>query len=129
MIKNLKIWRALFFLQLTLMLIVMISSYMGTPILEYKGFDLYLHFILFGLTSYLAYRASKRKKITVYTWQLPLWPLTFLILSCTEECLQALSIHRTFSLLDMSANIIGILSFYLIDTWLEKRKLMKLSNE
>lgn len=119
--NSLHIWRWLLSLQVLVMLIVMISSYMGKPIVEYKGYDLYLHFLLFGITSYLAYRASDRKKIDVKGFNLPLWPFIFLVFSCTEECLQTLSSHRTFSLLDMAANILGIISFYLIDRfWIQK---------
>ena len=120
-INSPKIWRWLLGLQLLVMLIIMSTAYMGKPIVEYKGYDLYLHFLLFGFTSYLAYRASNRKKIAFTYAILPFWPLIFLLFSCTEECLQAFSSHRTFSLLDMSANILGITSFYLIDRfWIQK---------
>ena len=118
---SIKIWRLLLTLQISMMLVAMITAYIGQPIVRYKGYDLYLHFLLFGSLSYLAYRASNRKMLHLSYGVLPLWPILFLLFSCTEECLQAFSSYRTFSLLDMSANVLGIISFYLADRfWFQK---------
>jgi len=115
-----KFWQTLLLMQLAVMAIVITSAYLGMPVIEYKKYDVLMHFLLFGSTSYLAYRASNRRKEVFFTrFILPFWPVVILLLSCFEECLQLLSTHRTFSLLDMSSNIIGVCFFYLMDElWL-----------
>ena len=118
MTNNLKIWRILLLLQLLAMVVVITSAYLGHPLVYYKEFDFYTHFALFGFTSYLAYRSSNRKKVYFLNILWPLWPMMFLVISSLEEGLQSFSIHRTFSMWDMAGNFLGIICFYLIDTWL-----------
>ncbi|MGB0522053.1 MAG: hypothetical protein ACPGJS_03795 [Flammeovirgaceae bacterium] len=118
--SNLSFWRILMAFQLTALLIVMGSAYIGTPVVHYKQYDFYVHFLLFGITSYLAHRASNRKKTLFFKVVLPVWPVIFIVLSCLEESLQLLSEHRTFSLFDMLGNVFGITFFSVLDNlWLK----------
>lgn len=117
MYNGLKFWQILLTIHLFAMVLVVTSAYIGKPVVHYKEYDFYMHFILFGTTSYLAYRASNRRKEVFFNKLImPFWPTLILLFSCVEETLQIFSEHRTFSLMDMISNVLGILAFYALDT-------------
>ncbi|WP_204105442.1 MULTISPECIES: hypothetical protein [Spirulina sp. CCY15215] len=81
--------------------------------------DLLGHFILYGTASYLGDRVLLGRKLTIIGYRIPLFALIFGILTVVEEYLQSFSPYRTFSLLDMTASVLGILVGY----WFSKREL------
>ena len=76
--------------------------------------DVIGHFILYSIASYLGHRVFQRRKINLLSFSIPLWPLLFGIFTITEESLQSLSPNRTFSWIDMTASIFGLLFGYWI---------------
>lgn len=76
-------------------------------------YDLVFHFLLYGLWSYLAYRAFSRK----------LWaPGTLTLLTIAEELGQMLSVNRTFSLMDLFFSLLGIWLVICVDRIFSKMK-------
>jgi uncharacterized membrane protein YoaT (DUF817 family) len=78
-------------------------------------YDTLGHFILYGITAYLAHRALERKIVSYLGLNIPLGSLIISCFALVEESLQLLSPYRTFSLLDLTANLCGIILFYWID--------------
>ncbi|VXD25784.1 conserved membrane hypothetical protein [Planktothrix serta PCC 8927] len=77
-------------------------------------YDVYGHFILYGIASVLSHQALGRQKLVIYNIFLPLGPFLFALVTIAEEMMQTLFPSRTFSLLDLSASLIGIIVFYYI---------------
>lgn len=71
--------------------------------------DKLIHFVLLGVASFLARRASGDVRMKL--WNLPLGPFLVGICATLDECAQGLSPHRTFSFADMFANLSGVVVF------------------
>jgi len=69
------------------------------------------HFFLYGLLTYLMSFALKLKTIKLMTIRIPLAPIILLFATFMEECSQISQEFRTFSLLDMLVNAVGIMCF------------------
>jgi hypothetical protein len=80
-------------------------------------YDIFGHFILYGIATYLGHLVFRTQKIHLFGYYLPLWPSLFTIFTIVEEAIQSQSIYRTFSFLDLTASIIGIISGY----WLAEK--------
>ena len=70
------------------------------------------HFILLGFASFLSHQALGRRMVGAIAFLIPLGPLLVTFFSLIDECLQILSSARSFSLIDLGANWIGIWVFY-----------------
>ena len=86
--------------------------------------DLLGHFILYGTASYLGDRVLRGRKLTIIGYRIPLFALIFGIITVGEEYLQSFSPYRTFSWLDMTASLLGLLVGY----WFAQRELRRLEN-
>ncbi len=81
-------------------------------------YDIYGHFILYAIPSFLGHQLLNKKWLVFGKLSLPLFPFLFTIFTITEECIQSLSPQRTFSFLDMTMSILGIT----FGCWLVERK-------
>lgn len=87
--------------------------------------DKLAHFLLFGWLTYLLSFAIRHRTIQVVTIRLPLAPVILLVATFMEECSQIVLESRTFSLLDMLANILGVACFgYIANSFTRKRRLI-----
>ena len=84
-------------------------------------YDTIGHFFLYGIASYLSHRALAKRAIAIIGYPFPLGPTIFSIFTILEELLQQILPHRTFSLLDLSASLLGIIVFYGIGEFLGQR--------
>ena len=78
------------------------------------------HFCLFGLLTLATNIAFKFKSFKVYSKELFLgtaFVFTFVVI---EECSQYFIPNRTFDLIDLSADFIGILFFNVVTSYLKK---------
>ena len=66
------------------------------------------HVLLFGVLSGLTIIALKGRCLTINTIRLPLGAVIVSTIAITEELSQTLFINRTFDLLDVCADILGI---------------------
>jgi VanZ family protein len=116
-------WTILFSLYFLFLLTVIISAYRGILPVELEHipfYDTVGHFLLLGIASYLGHKAldGQMFKIRFFPVALPLAPVLITMFIAIEESFQLLSPLRTASLVDMTANLIGIWGFY----WLATRK-------
>ena len=92
----------------------------GIPHIDKAG-----HFFLFGLLTYLLNFAMKHRSFKLMTIRIPMAPVIMLIATFIEECSQISQEFRTFSLLDMLANALGIVCFSILAipfTWKKTSK-------
>ena len=92
----------------------------GIPHIDKAG-----HFFLYGLLTYLLSFALKHRSLQLMAIRIPLAPVIMLIATFMEECSQISQEFRTFSLLDMLANAMGIVCFSILAipfTWKKTSK-------
>jgi hypothetical protein len=100
-------WAWLLWAQLALVLLATMGAYLGLlnlAILALPGMDKLLHFTLFGLLAFF----------TIAWWvSRPPWIVLGIlsVLAILEEAIQALSAARSFSAIDLTATLLGILVF------------------
>lgn len=75
-------------------------------------YDLIGHFFLYFMATYLGHRALRGRRIRLAQWPVPLFPLGFGLLTVVDEVAQTLSPVRTFSGLDLTMSLIGLLVGY-----------------
>lgn len=80
------------------------------------------HFLIFGTLSFLAVIASNFHRIRLSsTYAIYSAAIILSVIVTFEEFSQLLLSNRTFELLDLSANLAGVLSFSYIASLIEKR--------
>ena len=79
---------------------------------EMQNYDIYGHFILYGIASVLVHQAFRRQRIHLFNLSLPLGPFLFGLITFVEEYSQQFFPMRTYSVVDLAASLIGILLFY-----------------
>lgn len=101
---------------LAVLLAIMLFADLGMlPVQELSkipNYDIIGHFFLYGIASYLSHRALAKRAIGIIGYPFPLGPTIFSIFTVFEELLQQILPHRTFSLLDLGASLLGIVVFY-----------------
>lgn len=88
-------------------------------------YDTIGHFVLMGILGILTLLVLKRTIRIKLDISVALAPIVISLISIADEYLQKLSPHRTFSYLDMAANLIGIWAFYFIYRFYAKSKRVK----
>ncbi|PKI16019.1 VanZ family protein [Colwellia sp. 12G3] len=78
------------------------------------------HFCLFGLLTLATNVAFKFKSFKLYSKELFLGTALVFIFVVIEECSQYFIPNRTFDLMDLSADFIGILFFNAVTSYLKK---------
>ncbi len=121
-------WVIVFWFYLGIIITIIISAYL--KVLPAKSstipfYDTIGHFILIGLTAFLAHLAFNKRYINILKISIPIAPITVGILTFVEECLQHFSPHRTFDLVDLAADFCGIVFF----TWLAEKITIKQPSE
>lgn len=131
LIKSLNLrWLFAFFLYLGILLLIIFLANTGnlkTFPLAHPPYDKLGHFILYGIASFLSYRALNRQFIVVFKIPLPLGPFFFSLLTILEELMQSISPNRTASWLDLIASLTGIVSFYYFGEIFSKKRQPKIS--
>jgi hypothetical protein len=122
-----KPWQIAFILYFLLLLLIVIMADMGNLPYNFLGkipyYDVYGHFILYGIASFLSHLALGGKKIVIAQIFLPLGPFLFTLVTIAEEISQIHLPHRTFSIIDLNASLIGIILFYyLAELWISYHK-------
>ncbi|MDQ4078371.1 MAG: VanZ family protein [Chloroflexota bacterium] len=124
--SNRKKWRVAFFAFLVLVLVLSVLAYnriIPVNVRWIPYYDKIGHFILLGLASYLGYRATGRRHLVYFGVHVPSAPMLVMLLSLADEGLQAVTPYRNFSVLDLAANLGGVLFFYWIDRiWLDESR-------
>lgn len=118
-----KSWTVAFIAYFLMLMTISLLAYLAvlpTKLAAIPYYDKVLHFILVGSSSYIGQKALEGWgwKIKILPFVIPLVPISITIFATVDESLQILSPIRSFSLLDMSANLVGIWFFY----WLAVRQ-------
>jgi VanZ family protein len=110
-------WAWLLWVQLGMMLLATLGAYLGLLdlfVLAVPGIDKILHFLLYGALAFfaVAWWADRRP-----------WAVLGILcgLAALEESSQSLSAARTFSTVDLTATLTGILAFGSFAGWLVHR--------
>jgi VanZ family protein len=114
-------WLFLNIFYLCIFLSISLLAYTGNipkQISAIPGYDIYGHFILYAVFSFLGHQLLNKKWKVFWKISLPLFPLLFTFFTIAEECVQSLSPYRTFSFLDMTMSTLGII----FGCWLVERK-------
>ena len=108
------IWIVLAVFSTIFILVVLMKAYSG-GIPSFIGsipyYDKIGHFVLYGIWSYLFWRASRR---TVF-YMIPLTPALITVFTVVEEYLQVLSPNRTASFADLFFSLMGIWLVIVVD--------------
>lgn len=117
-------WAIALFIYFGLLTLISISAYQSNlpaALDRIPHYDVFGHFFLIGIASYLTHRTLNRRRLWVGSLRLPIAPMAIASLTVLDELFQGLSPARTMSIIDFSANMLGILAFYGLDGWLRSR--------
>lgn len=112
-----KIWVFACCLYLGFLIAISTSAYFKDLPLLLKGIpfsDTFMHFLLLGLASFFGHLALNKRYVMVFGMLFPKAPLIITLCCIVDEIVQALSANRTSSILDLIANLAGIILFYIL---------------
>ncbi|MEB3181917.1 MAG: VanZ family protein [Nostocaceae cyanobacterium] len=89
-----------------------------TELSNFPHYDTILHFILLGIAAYLSHLALNKRKIRWLNISLPLAPIIVIFFCLIDEVIQLFTPWRSFDLMDLAADLCGIVLF----TWLAERQ-------
>ncbi|MBD6617510.1 VanZ family protein [Komarekiella sp. 'clone 1'] len=116
-------WVLAFWVYFGILMSISISAYLKvipSELSQFPYYDTILHFLLLGIAAYLSHLALNKRKIQFLNISLPLAPLIVILFCIIDETIQLFTPHRSFDLVDLAADLCGIVLF----TWLaEKHKL------
>ncbi|HEX8561341.1 MAG TPA: VanZ family protein [Flavobacterium sp.] len=93
-------------------LAIFIMAYLHMLPLEritFYWFDSIGHFVLYGLWGYFFGRGFSSKIISLGNFIVPTGIVICMVIAVIEECMQAFSPYRSFTISDMGFSLIGIL--------------------
>lgn len=112
--KAQKRWIIVFWLYILVLVAISVSAYLQLLPSSLTANDKLGHFILLGTAGFFSHQALNQRMLKTALCPLPLGPALVSIVSVIDELLQMTSTVRSFDLVDMSANLIGIWLFYAI---------------
>ena len=121
-------WRWLLWPQVAVVILVTQMAYMvmlPLTLLDWPYSDKVLHFSLFGMVAFWLNLWTGGKKVHVFGMALPLAIVIPLSLAFTEECLQQFSPVRTFDLVDLTGDALGMCTLW----WMSERFLTEQTND
>ncbi|MGF2012674.1 MULTISPECIES: VanZ family protein [unclassified Nostoc] len=118
-------WVFAFWVYFGILMSISMAAYLRiipVEISQFPYYDTILHFLLLGIAAYLSHLALNKRKIQIFNIFLPLAPLIVIFFCIVDEIIQLFVPYRSFDLVDLGADLCGIILF----TWLaEKLKLNK----
>ena len=114
-------WVYAFWVYFGILMFISMSAYLKiipTEISQIPYYDTILHFLLLGIAAYLGHLALNKQKIQILNLSLPLAPLIVIFFCIVDEIIQLFIPYRSFDLVDLGADMCGILLF----TWLAERQ-------
>ncbi|QSJ17323.1 VanZ family protein [Nostoc sp. UHCC 0702] len=114
-------WVFAFWVYFGILMSISASAYLKiipTEISQFPYYDTILHFLLLGIAAYLSHLALNKRKIQILNIYLPLAPLIVIFFCLVDEMIQFFVPYRSFDLVDLAADLCGIVLF----TWLAERQ-------
>jgi hypothetical protein len=124
--KSNRRWVFAFWFYLAILMTISMSAYLQiipTEISQFPHYDTVLHFVLIGFAAYLSHLALNKRKIRLLNTSLPLAPIIVIFCRLIDEGIQLFTPHRSFDLMDLAADLCGIVLF----TWLAERQKLNIS--
>ncbi|BAZ42553.1 hypothetical protein NIES4101_85220 [Calothrix sp. NIES-4101] len=126
--KSRRFWVTAFCFYLGILFAISMSAYLKiipTEIARFPYYDTILHFLLLGIAAYLSHLALNKRQLHILNTALPLAPLIVFLFCIIDEIIQKYTPHRSADMIDLAADICGIILF----TWLaEKTPIRRVSN-
>ncbi|MEA5570949.1 VanZ family protein [Calothrix sp. UHCC 0171] len=126
--KSSRFWVTAFWFYLGILLAISMSAYLKiipTEIAQVPYYDTILHFLLLGIAAYLSHLALNKRQLHILNTALPLAPVIVFLFCIIDEIIQKYTPHRSADIIDLAADICGIILF----TWLaEKTPIRRVSN-
>jgi len=119
--KSNQFWVFAFWFYFGILMSISISAYLKiipVELSQFPYFDTIMHFLLLGIAAYLGHLALNKRKIEIFNISLPLTPFIVIFFCIIDEILQLFSPHRSFDLVDLVADLCGVILF----TWLAERQ-------
>ncbi|MDZ8187677.1 MAG: VanZ family protein [Nostoc sp. ChiSLP02] len=119
--KSNRHWVLAFWFYFGVLMSISISAYLKiipTEISQFPYYDTILHFLLLGIAAYLGHLALNKRKIQIFNISLPLTPFIIIFFCIIDEIIQFFVPYRSFDLVDLVADVCGIVLF----TWLAERQ-------
>ncbi|MBD2680056.1 MULTISPECIES: VanZ family protein [Nostoc] len=115
------LWVFAFWFYFGILMSISISAYLKiipVELSQFPYFDTIMHFLLLGIAAYLGHLALNKRKVEIFNISLPLTPFIVIFFCIIDEILQLFSPHRSFDLVDLVADLCGVILF----TWLAERQ-------
>jgi polysaccharide biosynthesis protein VpsQ len=112
--KSSRFWIFACWAYLGFLMFVSISAYLKlipTEISQFPHYDTVLHFLLVGLAAFFTHLALKKRKVTLLNIPIPLAGILALGGRTIDETIQIFTPSRSFDLLDLGADLCGIILF------------------
>ncbi|MBW4511396.1 MAG: VanZ family protein [Scytonematopsis contorta HA4267-MV1] len=112
--KSSRFWIFACWAYLGFLMFVSISAYLKllpTELSLFPHYDTVLHFLLVGLAAFFTHLALKKRKVTLLNIPIPLAGLLAFGGRTIDETIQIFTPSRSFDLLDLGADLCGIILF------------------
>lgn len=100
---------------------ISLSAYLKvipSEIPKFPYYDTFMHFLLLGIAAYLSHLAFNKPKIQILNISVPLAPIIVFLFCILDEIIQMFVPNRTADLVDLAADLCGIILF----TWLAEKQ-------
>ncbi|MBW4604036.1 MAG: VanZ family protein [Calothrix sp. FI2-JRJ7] len=112
--KSHRFWIIAFWFYLGILLAISISAYLKvipTEIARFPYYDTVLHFVLLGIAAYLSHLALNKRQLHILGTALPLAPFIVFFFCILDEIIQKFTPHRSADIVDLIADVCGIIVF------------------
>jgi len=119
--KSNRRWVFAFWVYLGILMTISMSAYLQiipTELSKFPYYDTILHFLLLGIAAYLSHLALNKWKIRLLNISLPVAAIMVIFFCLLDEVIQLFTPWRSFDLMDLAADLCGIVLF----TWLAERQ-------
>jgi polysaccharide biosynthesis protein VpsQ len=118
--KSRRFWVTSFWFYLGILFAISMSAYLQiipTEIAKFPHYDTILHFLLLGIAAYLSHLALNKQQLRIFKISLPLAPFIVFLFCILDEIIQKFTPHRSADIIDLAADLSGIILF----TWLAEK--------
>lgn len=111
-------WLIVLLIYAVILGLISLTAYLNrlpVQLAQIPGYDLFLHFGLIGMAAFLSHLAfNKRKFLLFHQILIPITPCFVALGRLGDEVLQSFFPSRQFNLLDVGADLLGIILFYIL---------------
>ncbi|MBF2062947.1 MAG: VanZ family protein [Calothrix sp. C42_A2020_038] len=120
-----RFWVVVFCFYLGILFAISMSAYLKvipTEISQFPYYDTILHFLLLGLAAYLSHLAFNKRQLHIFGTAIPLMPFIVFLFCIIDEIIQKFTPHRSADIIDLIADVCGIIVFTILAEYTPIRK-------